>query len=72
MAPLNNPDGTLNRSTQGDLLPFFTNSPVSQLATLSDRRRTNQVLLSNYLQFEPINMFKVLLAINPFMGSNCK
>ena len=72
MAPLNNPDGTLNRSTQGDLLPFFTNSPVSQLATLSDRRRTNQVLLSNYLQFEPIKGLIAKSTLNIFMGSNCK
>ncbi|TRX60007.1 TonB-dependent receptor [Fulvivirga sp. M361] len=51
-ASVNNPDGTLSNNTQGDLLEFFTASPVFRLKETRDNRETSTLLFGNYLELD--------------------
>jgi TonB-dependent starch-binding outer membrane protein SusC len=51
-APVQNPDGTLATTTFGDLLPFFTSSPVAQMKLTYNHARTLQVLMGGYIEVE--------------------
>ncbi|MEL7002853.1 MAG: SusC/RagA family TonB-linked outer membrane protein, partial [Bacteroidota bacterium] len=57
-APVRLRDGSLNTNTQGDLLPFFTTSPVARQELRVDERRTATVLFSNYLELEVVKNLK--------------
>jgi TonB-dependent starch-binding outer membrane protein SusC len=46
------PDGTLNNNTKGDLIPFFTSSPVASLRLSSNNARTLQLLMGTYVEVE--------------------
>ena len=65
-ATVNNPDGTLANTTLGELLPFYTASPVAQLTQTFGKARTNQVLLSNFLQVEFIPGLTAKSTLNVF------
>ena len=60
ISPLENENGDLAQSTQveglipGPLTPFFNTSPAYVLENVSDKQINNQVLLSSYLEFEPL------------------
>ena len=59
-------DGSINNITRGDLIPFFNASPVAILTQITDVSRTNQVLLSNFLEIEPIVGLKAKTTLNVF------
>lgn len=46
------PDGTLNNNTKGDLIPFFTSSPVALMRLSYNQARTLQLLMGTYIEVE--------------------
>jgi TonB-dependent starch-binding outer membrane protein SusC len=51
-APVRNPNGSLATTTLGDLLPFFTSSPLAQMELTINKARTTQILMGAYLEVE--------------------
>ena len=72
ISPLEDENGELAPSTQveglipGPLTPFFNTSPAYVLENVSDKQTNNQVLLSSYLEFEPVTdlVLRTTLGVN--------
>jgi TonB-dependent starch-binding outer membrane protein SusC len=58
------PNGLYNYTTQGALNSNWTANPVYQLTAEQEKRRTTQLLMGTYLEFEPIKNLVFRTAIN--------
>lgn len=57
-APLYNPNGTLTPLTRGNLTINWTANPLFQIKNEIEQRRSSLLLLSSYLEYQPIkNLF---------------